>query len=135
VVLFDPDRARELALRRKRAGHLFSKHRYLSAQMAAYLEDDLWLASARAANASAARLADGLGRLPHARLLHPVEANMVFVTLPRAAHRRAVEAGAQYYLTLEDLAGGSDDDPIAARLVTNWATTEKEVDNFLELVA
>jgi threonine aldolase len=135
VVLFDPDHAREFELRRKRAGHLFSKHRYLSAQMAAYLEDDLWLASARAANDAATRLADGLGRLSHARLLHPVEANMLFVTLPRGAHRRAVEAGAQYYLTLEELAGGSDDDPVAARLVTNWATTEQDVGDFLDLVA
>lgn len=135
ILLFDPERLRELELRRKRSGHLFSKHRYLSAQMEAYLEGDLWLETARAANDAAARLADGLRQVPGVRLLHPVEANMLYAEIPRAAHRRAVAAGAQYYLTLDDLAGGSDDDPIPARLVTNWATTGHEIDRFLSLLA
>ncbi len=60
VVIFDPAKAWEFELRRKRGGHLFSKHRYLSAQMQAYLDDDLWLSMARDANARAARLAEGL---------------------------------------------------------------------------
>ncbi|MEM7616038.1 MAG: beta-eliminating lyase-related protein, partial [Pseudomonadota bacterium] len=60
VVMFDPARAWEFELRRKRGAHLFSKHRYLSAQMAAYLEDDLWLEMGRAANTQAATLARGL---------------------------------------------------------------------------
>ena len=51
VVMFDPAKAWEFELRRKRGGHLFSKHRYLSAQMAAYLTDDLWLRLATQANA------------------------------------------------------------------------------------
>ncbi len=135
VVLFDPAKGRELELRRKRSGHLFSKHRYLSAQMAAYLEDDHWLDTARAANATAAQLAAGLAQAPGGRLLHPVEANMLYVELPRPAHRRAVTAGAQYYLTMEELAGGAEEDPIPVRLVTNWATTEAEVDRFLDLVS
>lgn len=135
VVLFDPSRARELSFRRKRAAHLVSKHRYLSAQMAAYLAEDLWRRMATASNAMAARMAHGLGQLPHARLLHPTDANMIYVELPRGAHRRAVAAGADYFLTLEDLAGGSEDDPVEVRLVTNWATTEDEVDRFLTLVA
>ena len=134
VVLFDPARAAEFAYRRKRAAQLWSKHRYLSAQMAAYLEGGLWLDMARAANTAAARLAEGLLALGHATLAHPVDANMIFVILPRGAHRRAVEAGAEYFLTLADLAGGSDDDPIPARLVTNWATTEAEVDRFLDFL-
>ena len=57
VVLFDPARAWEFELRRKRGGHLFSKHRFLSAQMEAYLEGDLWLDLAEAANARARELA------------------------------------------------------------------------------
>lgn len=135
VIFFEPGRAMEFEHRRKRAGHLFSKHRYFSAQMAAYLEEDLWLEMARSANAAGSRLEDGLNALPHAELHHPVDANMLFVSLPRAAHRRAVEAGAFYYLSLSDLDGGSDDDPISVRLVTNWSTTEDEVDQFLSLVA
>ena len=135
AILFDPARAREFALRRKRGAQLFSKHRYLSAQMAAYLTDDLWREMATQANRTGQRLATGLAALPHTRLDHPAEANMVFASLPRAAHRRAVEAGANYYMTLEALAGGADDDLIPCRLVTNWATTDDEVDRFLSLVA
>ena len=134
VVLFDPGGAEELAFRRKRGAQLWSKHRYLSAQMVAYLADGLWLELARAANAAAARLGDGLAALRHARILHPRQANMIFVELPRAAHRRAVESGASYFLTISDLAGGGEDDMVPARLVTNWATTDAEVDRFLTLV-
>lgn len=134
ILVFDPARARDLGFRRKRAGHLFSKHRFLAAQMAAYLENGLWLETARASNAAAARLAQGLEALPHARIEAPVEANIIFVTLPRAAHRRAVEGGAQYYKTYEDLAGGTEEDAITARLVTNWGTTDEEIDRFVELL-
>jgi threonine aldolase len=132
VVLFDPARSWEFQLRRKRGGHLFSKHRYLSAQMAAYLEDDLWLSLARAANAAAARLAAGLAAVPGARLRHPVDANMLFVDLPMPAHRRARTAGAEYYLMPagqpED---GPDDALVTARMVTSWSTTDAEVDALL----
>jgi len=135
IVAFDSDRAGELTFRRKRGGHLFSKHRCLSAQMAAYLEGGLWRKMATAANRAAARLTEGLRTLQDARTLHPVDANMVYVSLPRETHRRAVEAGAEYFMTLEDLDGGAPDDPIPARLVTNWSTTDDEVDRFLTLLA
>ncbi|MEM0950311.1 MAG: beta-eliminating lyase-related protein [Pseudomonadota bacterium] len=131
VVLLEPKFADAFEFRRKRAAQLWSKHRYLSAQMAAYLSDGLWLDMARRANQAASRLADGLAGLGYARLHHPIEANMIFVSLPRGAHRRAIEAGANYFLTLDDLAGGSDDDLVPARLVTNWATTDDEIDRFL----
>jgi len=136
VVFFDPARAWEFQLRRKRAGHLVSKHRYLSAQFEAYLADDLWRDMARTANARAARLAAGIAALPGGRLNHPTEANEVFAAFPRAAHRRALAAGAQYYLwSFDDPAGqtldGPDAGPVSARLVCNWATTEAEVDGFL----
>jgi threonine aldolase len=108
VVLFDPEKAWEFELRRKRAGHLFSKHRYLSAQMEAYLTDDLWLSLATHANAMADRLATGLAAIAPVSLQHPVEANMLFPTWPEGA--LAVEA---------------------ARLVTSWSTSEAEVDAFL----
>jgi len=140
VILFDPARAWEFELRRKRAGHLLSKHRYLSAQMEAYLDDGLWLDLARRANAAAARLAAGLAALPAARLAHPVEANEVFAAWPRAAHRRLLEAGAHYYLwdfeaPQNQTLDGPDDARIGARLVANWATEPEEVDRFLALLA
>ncbi len=85
VLFFKPELARDFRFRRKRGGHLFSKMRFLSAQLRAYLHDDLWLRNARHANACARRLADGLAALPGAVVLHPVEANEVFVRLPEAA--------------------------------------------------
>lgn len=85
VLFFKSDLARDFRFRRKRGGHLFSKMRFLSAQLEAYVSDDLWLNNARHANACARRLADGLAALPGADLLHPVEANEVFIQLPEAA--------------------------------------------------
>jgi threonine aldolase len=134
AVIFDPARAWEFELRRKRAGHLFSKHRFLSAQMAAYLSDGLWLEMARAANAATARLAEGLRRLPGVRLLHEPRANIIFAEWPRAAHRRLHEAGARYYLWSGGLEG-PEDEPLTARLVTDWSATEADTDRFLSLLA
>lgn len=84
VVFFDPDKAADFAFRRKRAGHLLSKMRFVSSQLEAYLADGLWLRLARNANARARQLADGLQALPGVTLEHPVEANEVFVRLPAA---------------------------------------------------
>ena len=128
VVLFDPARAWEFELRRKRGGHLFSKHRFLSAQMEAYLADDLWLALARRANVRARDLGRGLAALPGAGLVHPVEANAVFAALPRAAHRSAQAAGARYYLwPAAQSLDGPGGEPLSARFVCSWSTTAEEV--------
>ena len=134
VVLFDPDKAWEFELRRKRAGHLFSKHRYLSAQMDAYLENGLWLDLARQANAASARLAGGL-RDAGKDLLYAQDANMIFAQWSRGEHRRILDNGAAYYLwphTAE--LDGPAEDTVACRLVCNWATTSTDVDAFLDLV-
>lgn len=132
VILFDPARAWEFELRRKRGGHLFSKHRYLSAQMEAYLEDDLWLDLAGRANARAKRLSEGIASLPGARLVHPTEANAVFAAFPRAGHRAALAAGASYYLWPGDQSlEGPGETPLSARLVCGWSTSEEEVAGLL----
>ncbi len=128
VILFDPAKAWEFELRRKRGGHLFSKHRYLSAQMEAYLHDDLWLRLAGHANRMGARLSQGIAALPGGTLMHPVQANMLFAQLPQAAHDRASAAGAAYY-RMPHLGDG------ACRLVCSWSTTEADVDCFLDVIA
>lgn len=134
VVFFDPAHAWELELRRKRGAHLFSKHKYLSAQMDAYVTDDLWLDLARAANARCAALAEGVRSVPGARLLHDPAGNMIFAELPRAAHRRAMEAGAKYYLfPFTTSLDGPDDEPIRCRLVTDWSCPEEAVARVVEL--
>ncbi len=132
VVIFDPSNAWEFELRRKRGGHLFSKHRYLSAQMQAYLADGLWLRLARAANAVGTRLAQGVSKIENASLLYPAQGNMVFPVLPRAAHRRAIEAGAVYYpWPAAWRETGPDDQPLSARMVCSWCTSCAEVDGLL----
>lgn len=135
VVIFDPARAWEFELRRKRGGHLFSKHRYLAAQMEAYLADGLWLDLAARANAAASRLSEGILTVPGAALVHPTEANAVFAAWPRGGHRKAQDAGAEYYLWPGDQSlEGPEDEALAARLVCSWSTTAAEVDGFLALI-
>jgi threonine aldolase len=121
IILFDPAKSWELELRRKRAGHLSSKMRYVAAQLEAWFETGYWLELARHSNAMAARLAAGLATIEGAELLHPVQANIAFARLPAAAHARAKAAGAVYY----DMGDG------LCRLVTAWCTTADEVDALL----
>lgn len=125
VVIFDPARAWEFELRRKRGGHLFSKHRFLSAQFVAYLDGGLWLRLAERANAMGARLAEGLARRNEVVQNHPVQANMMFPEWEAGTHARLKAAGAEYFgWPLPDGREG-------ARLVTSWSTTEEDVDAFL----
>lgn len=128
VVIFDPakapQRGPEFELRRKRGGHLFSKHRYLSAQFEAALTDGLWLDLAAHANRAAARLAAGLARKPGVSQRHPVEANLMFPTWPRGTHARLLAEGAVYY-------DADSPESEGARLVTSWATSDAEIEAFL----
>ena len=123
VVLFDPEKAWEFELRRKRGGHLFSKHRFLSAQMEAYLTDGLWLRLAAQANAMGQRLAQGLrdrqAQVPEA------PANMLFPEWAVGKHDRLEAAGAAYYRF------PAPEGRERARLVASWSTTEADVDRFL----
>ncbi|MEM6310048.1 MAG: beta-eliminating lyase-related protein [Pseudomonadota bacterium] len=130
VVFFDPEKAWEFELRRKRGAHLFSKHRYLSAQMQGYLADDLWLDSAAKANASAAKLAKGL-KAKGAKFLHPVEANMIFCSFPRSIHQKLHDAGAKYYVWSGSLDGDDPGEHLAARLVCDWSVTDEGTETFL----
>lgn len=141
IVVFEPDalserlggdKVWEIELRRKRGGHLFSKMRYVSAQMEAWLSDGRWLELAEAANARAARLAEGLRGIEGVELLHPVDGNMMFARFPRAMHRRAQAAGARYYLwPFDQSLEGDADEKLTCRLVCNWATAEADVDSFV----
>ncbi len=96
VIFFRPELAREFELRRKRAGHLWSKMRYLSAQLVACLQNELWLRNARNANALAARLAAGL-RQRGFSLLQPVQANEVFAAMPAALITALHAQGFEFY--------------------------------------
>ena len=112
IVFFDTELAQVARYRRKRAGHLQSKGRFLAAQLLAMLEGDLWLANGRAANAAAAEVAGACGE----RLMHPVEANELFVRLTSAERDTLREQGFGFY------DWGAD----AARFVTAWNTREDD---------
>ncbi len=120
VVFFNRDLADTFAYRRKRGGHLFSKMRFLSAQLQAYLTDHLWLKNAAHANRMAAQLATGLATLPGVRLCSPVEANELFVALPEAVLTGLQADGFQFYRWQEQ------PQPII-RLVTAFNTREADV--------
>lgn len=111
IVFFRPDLADIARYRRKRAGHLQSKGRFLAAQIAAMLEGDLWLANGRHANAAAAEIAGACGT----RLMHAVEANELFVRLTPSERETLRAHGFGFY------DWGSD----AARFVTAWNTREE----------
>src|SRR5205085_7039755 len=96
VIFFDPKRGANMQDRRKRGGALASKHRFIAAQMEAYLDGDLWLTLARHANAMADALAAGLTAAGCAPVW-PVEANEVFAPIPLAADKKLKTAGAMYY--------------------------------------
>jgi threonine aldolase len=132
IIFFDAAKSWELELRRKRGGHLSSKFRFLSAQMEAYASDGLWLRLAQAANARCAELVAGLRDLPGASIEADPAGNMVFAHLPRAAHRRAMAAGAQYYLYPADSSlDGPDDALIRCRFVCDWSCTPDSVQTLL----
>ena len=125
VIFFDASDAADFGYRRKRGGHLVSKMRFLSAQLEAYLSDDLWRRNAKHANAMAARLAVELTTLSGAHLLHPVQANELFVTLAEGVREGLLADGFKFYPWA---AGGPD----CIRLVTAFNTSEQDITALIE---
>ena len=122
IVFFDRDLADEFARRRKQAGQLASKMRFLAAPWLGVLEDGAWLRHAAHANAMAQRLARGLEAIPQARLLAPVEANGVFVDLPKHAIDALHADGWHFYAFVGDT---------GVRLMCAWDTPADAVDRLL----
>jgi threonine aldolase len=124
VVVFDKAKAASFAYRRKRAGHLFSKMRFLSAQLEAYIDKGLWLSLAGRANAMMRRLAHGLAALPDVELAQMPRGNLVFVNLSAAMARALEKAGFAFY-------HWGNAQWHTARLVTAFNTVPAHVDRFL----
>lgn len=138
VVCFDPALATDMVRRRMRAGHLVSKHRFLAAQMEAFLDGGHWLDLARHANAAAGRLGDGLARLPGIRLPYRPAANSLF-PIVRDDIVAALQAAGAVFATWSDRGlpegerAGAGETMI--RLVTSFATREADVDRFVAIAA
>lgn len=114
LILFRTELADEIAVRRKRAGHLLSKGRYLAAQIVAMLDDDLWLENARLANAAAQKVA----KAAPARLVYPVEANEIFLRMSDEEAGRLRARGFDFY----------EWGPGQIRLVTSWDQQNEALD-------
>ncbi len=132
LVFFDPGQVGDVEFLRKRAGHLFSKHRFLSAQMLAYLKDDLWLRLATHANTCAQALGNGLASTAGATLWYAVEANEVFVSLDEGAIERLKAAGAAFHpwVVPGDPANGR-----ILRFVTSFRTDMADVAEAIRVAA
>jgi threonine aldolase len=121
LIFFDPARASETPMQRKRAGHLLSKGRFLAAQIHAMLKDDLWLTNARLANDGAARIAAAAAE----RLVYPVQANELFVRVSAAEAATLRKQGFDFY----------DWEPGVIRLVTSWSQPEAEMAALADAIA
>ncbi|MFL6851825.1 MAG: threonine aldolase family protein [Sphingomicrobium sp.] len=121
MILFRTELADEVAVRRKRAGHLLSKGRFLAAQVLAMLENDLWLENARAANGAAGKLASAAPQ----RLVYPVEANEVFLRVNTQEAERLRSQGFDFY----------DWGPGEIRLVTSWDQQGEALDRLAAAIA
>ena len=130
VIFFRPELAREFELRRKRAGHLWSKMRFLSAQLTACLEAGLWLRHARHANELATHLAHGL-RQHGIRVVQQVEANEVFAAFPTTLSEALRAQGFEFYEWPAPPVLGA---PVV-RLVTAYDMVLADVDALLASVA
>lgn len=124
IVVFSRDMATDIGFHLRRAGHVWSKMRFASAQIMAYVEDGLWLRLARQANDAAARLAAGIGTVPGVRLLAPVEANELFVDMSSAGLDGLARDGILYYRR----------GPRLGRFVCRWDTSVAETDALIAAV-
>lgn len=122
VIFFHAELAENFPYRRMQGMQLSSKMRFIAAQFDALFTDELWLRSATHANKMAALLAEGIGRLPGCRINQLVQANEVFVTLPRE-HIATLQEAAYFSVWDEEISEG--------RFVASFDTTEEDVTAFL----
>jgi len=120
VVFFDPELAREFDYRCKQSGQLASKMRYLSAPWVGMLADGAWLRYAAHANRGARLLADALKGVPGLEILHPCDANSIFVRMPPRVAKALRKRGWRFH----DFIGGG------SRLMCSWDTTDEDIAAF-----
>ena len=127
VIFFKPELVGNFPYLRKRSGHLISKMRFISAQLEAYLSNDVWLRNARHANTMASLLSKGLAAFPDIKLVHPTQSNEVFVNLPHSIVKLLNDEG--YDVNHDELDGK------AARFVAAWNTESNDIDRLLKTIA
>ena len=126
IIFFKPELVGDLPFLMKRSGHLLSKMRFVSAQLEAYITDDVWLRNAKQANKMGKKLSEGLVKLKSVKLAYPTQANEVFAIFPRETIEHLNSEG--YKMNEGELDGQ------AVRLVTAWNTRSEDVETLLNNV-
>ena len=121
IVVFAPEVATQLGFHLRRAGHIWSKMRFASAQIIAYVEDDLWLRLATQSNAAAARIAEGISGLSGISLAAPIEANELFVVARPDVLDAVAGAGVLFYRRGHQL----------GRFVCRWDTSDGDIETLV----
>jgi threonine aldolase len=124
IVVFNPQIANDIGFHLRRAGMIWSKMRFASAQVLAYVQDDLWLRLAKQSNAAALTIAKGISNLEGVRLLAPVQANELFVEMNPKAVDALIAQGVLFYRRA----------PNMFRLVCRWDTTKEETTQLIALI-
>ena len=127
IVFFKPELVKNFPFLQKRSGQLISKMRFISAQLEAYLSNDLWLRNARHANTMASLLSKGLAAFSDFKLVYPTQSNEVFVNLPNSIVNHLNDEG--YNVNHDELDGK------AARFVAAWNTESTDIDKLLKTIA
>ncbi len=126
VIFFNPVHAADFKFYRKQGMQLSSKMRFVSAQFAALFKDDLWLRNARHANRMAQLLKREVSKIPQLKIIYTVEANGVFVQIPRSAIAKLQK---RYFFYVWD------EERSIVRWMCSWDTTEADVKQFVEFVS
>ena len=127
IIFFKPELVGNLPFLMKRSGHLLSKMRFVSAQLEAYITDDVWLRNAKHANEMGKILSEGLAKHNSIKLVYPTQANEVFAKFPKETIEHLNVEG--YKMNEGELDGQ------AVRLVTAWNTKILDVENLLNSVS
>ena len=126
IIFFKPELVGNISFLMKRAGHLLSKMRFVSAQLDAYISNDVWLKNAKQANEMGKKLSDGLVKHNSIKLAYLTQANEVFAKFPREMIEHLNSLG--YKMNEDELDGQ------AVRLVAAWNTLNSDVESFLESI-
>ena len=127
VVFFKPELVGNFPYLHKRSGQLLSKMRFVSAQLEAYISNDVWLRNARNANAMAKLLSEGLAKFPDIKLAYTTQSNEVFVHLPSSIIDLLNAEG--YNVSEDELDGKS------VRFVTAWNTVSDDIDKLISTIS
>lgn len=126
VVFFNRELSPDFLYLRKQGMQLASKMRFIAAQFEALLSNDLWRRSAEHANRMARLLEAEVRRIPNVKIAWKVEANGVFVKIPRHAVEK-IKARYFFYMWIEE--------ECIVRWMCSFDTTEEDVKDFAKVVA